>query len=327
MKSIALLNTAVFSYNKGDYIIMEGIKKQLKSILDGNFVLEIPTHSPAFRRREMITIPGKKNTYRDRLNSMDYKFVCGTNLLSKSMFSRYNTWNITLTESKYLDNCVLVGVGAGNIGKFDIYTKKLLKNVLSNKYIHSVRDEEARKMLQSLGLKAINTGCPTLWGLDKKHCQKIPKLKSEKVVFTLTDYKRDIEQDQRLIDILNKNYNEVYFWIQGFDDYNYLSDFKNIEKIKIIGPSVEEYNTFLINNECDFVGTRLHAGIKAMQNYRRTIIIIVDNRARSMKRDYNLNCIERNEIDTKLEKYINDSFETDIKLNEENIERWKKQFI
>lgn len=327
MKNIALLNTSILSFNRGDDIIMESIREELKDILRCNFVLEIPTHSPAFRMREVIRILGKKNNFAENLKAMDYKFVCGTNLLSKTMFARKNSWNLTLAESRYLTDCIFLGVGAGNIGKFDIYTRKLLKNVLSNKYIHSVRDEEARKMLESLGLKAINTGCPTLWGLDKKHCRKIPKQKSEKVVFTLTDYKRDIERDQILIDILNKNYNEVYFWIQGFDDYNYLSNFKNIEKIKIIGPSVEEYNTFLINNDCDFVGTRLHAGIKAMQNYRRAIIIIVDNRARSMKRDYNLNCIERNEIDTKLEKYINDSFETDIKLNEENIERWKKQFI
>ena len=90
--------------------------------------------------------------------------------------------------------------------------------------------------------------------------------------------------------------------------------------------SFEEYDKFLVENDCDFVGTRLHAGIKAMQRYRRAIIIIVDNRARSMKRDYNLNCIERDNIDEQLETYINGDFKTDIHLNTSNIEKWKNQF-
>lgn len=306
---------------------MESVRKQLKDILEGNFVIEVPTHSPVFHVREMIKIPGKNNILVERLKNMDYKFICGTNLLSRNMFTRTKTWNITLPESKYLNNCIFVGVGAGKMGKINKYTENLLKNVLSDKYIHSVRDEEAKKMLESIGLKAINTGCPTLWDLDEKHCSQIKTKKSNNVIFTLTDYKRDIEKDQQLINILNKNYEEIYFWIQGYNDYNYLKEFKNIDKIKIVGPSVKEYNEFLLKNECDFVGTRLHAGIKAMQNFKRAIIIIVDNRARSMKRDYNLNCIERENIETQLEEYISKEIKTDIKLNKENIVKWKKQFI
>ena len=326
MKNIALLNTSVSSFNRGDDIIMESVREQLKDILRGNFVLEIPTHSPAFRMREVIEIFGKKNDFTENLKSMDYKFVCGTNLLSRTMFARKNAWNLTLNESKYLSGCVFLGVGAGKIGKFDIYTKKLLKNALSNEYIHSVRDEEAKKMLESIGLKAINTGCPTLWNLDQKHCERITTKKSNNVIFTLTDYKKDIENDQKLINILNKNYEKVYFWIQGFEDYKYLTNFDNIDKIELIGPSVKEYDEFLKNNECDFVGTRLHAGIKAMQRFKRSIIIIVDNRARSMKRDYNLNCIEREDIEKELEEYINKDFKTNVKLKKDNIEKWKSQF-
>ena len=327
MKNIALMNTSIFSFNKGDNIIMESAKEQLKEILEGNFVLEFPTHTPVFRVREMIRIFGKKNIIRDRLERIDYKFVCGTNLLSKTMLSRFNSWNLTLAESKYLKGCIFLGVGASEqMGKFDKYTKKLLKNALSNEYIHSVRDEEAKKMLEDIGIKAINTGCPSLWNLNKEHCKKIKSNKSKNVIFTLTDYKKDLELDQKLINILNRNYENVFFWIQGFDDYKYLMNFKNIEKIKLIGPSVEEYDKFLVENDCDFVGTRLHAGIKAMQRYRRAIIIIVDNRARSMKRDYNLNCIERDNIDEQLETYINEDFKTDIHLNISNIEKWKNQF-
>ena len=47
MKKMAILNTAVFSFNQGDYIIMESAKNNLKDILRQNFIVEIPTHSPA----------------------------------------------------------------------------------------------------------------------------------------------------------------------------------------------------------------------------------------------------------------------------------------
>ena len=326
MEKLAILNTAIFSFNKGDYIIMESAKKQLKEITKNNFFVEIPTHSPAFYKYQIMDLFAKKNALKKDIMSMKYKFVCGTNLLSSNMFVRKPLWNINIFQTKYLKDCILLGVGCGINGKFNYYTKKLLRNVLSKDYIHSVRDEESKKMLETIGLKAINTGCPTLWELNKEHCANIPTKKKDKVVFTLTDYKKDKEKDQELINILNKNYNEVYFWVQGFGDYEYLQGLNNILGIKIISSDVEEYNKFLDENECDFVGTRLHAGIKAMQKGRRSIILIVDNRARSMKRDYNLNCIERDRID-ELEQYINSDIKTDIKINEENINRWKDQFI
>lgn len=320
MKKMAFLNTAVFSFNQGDYIIVESGKKQLNEILSGNFVVEIPTHAVALHtyqyNRDM-----KKN-----LQEMNPKFVCGTNLLNKNMLRRRATWNLNIHEAKYINHCVFVGVGAGNIGKFNAYTKKLLKRALSSEYIHSVRDEEAKKMLESIGFKAINTGCVTLWDLDQEHCKKIPTKKANKVVFTLTDYKKNKEKDQLLIDILHKNYDELYFWVQGFGDFTYLKELQNTDNIRIIGSSVEEYTEFLKNTDCDYVGTRLHAGVKAMQKYKRSIILIVDNRARSMKRDYNLNCIERDNIEKNLEDYINKEFQTNIKINEDKILQWKEQF-
>lgn len=62
-----------------------------------------------------------------------------------------------------------------------------------------------------------------------------------------------------------------------------------------------------------------------MQNLKRSIIIIVDNRARSIKRDNNIVAIERNELD-KLENIINSEFETNVILNQKGIDLWKNQF-
>lgn len=320
MIKMGLLNTAIASFNKGDYIIVESAKKQLKEIIKDKFVIEFATHAPLLHTYQF------DRNMKSNLEKLEIKFVCGTNLLSKTMFARRSSWNINIFEAKYMKECVLLGVGAGNFGKFDFYTKKLLHRSLSHKYIHSVRDEEAKKMLESIGFKAINTGCPTLWELNKRHCEKIPTQKNKKVIFTLTDYKKDIENDQLLINILNENYEEVFFWVQGFQDFEYLQSLKNIEKINIIYPDIDCYEEFLDNNECDYVGTRLHAGIKAMQKGKRSIIIIVDNRARSMRETYNLNCIERNETEKKLKEYICSTIVTDVKIDENIIKKWKEQF-
>ena len=64
-----------------------------------------------------------------------------------------------------------------------------------------------------------------------------------------------------------------------------------------------------------------------MQHLVRFIIIIVDNRARDIKENYNIPTIEREEIGEYLEMMINSDFITDVKINQENIDLWKKQFL
>lgn len=321
MKKIAILNTSINSYNMGDYIIVESAKKQLNDITKDSFVIDMPTHTPAFHTYEMLS----KNK-RKRVLDFKEKFVCGTNILNNDMLFHRPVWNINLPESLFLKDCILMAAGCGKMtGKTNLYTKLVLSNVLSKNYIHSTRDEKAKKFLESLGFKAINTGCCTMWDLTPEHCSNIPTIKKDRVVFTLTDYCKDIERDQKLIDILNKNYEEVYFWIQGSNDLEYFSKFKNIENIKLINPQLKYYNDFLEKNDCDYVGTRLHAGIKAMQKFKRSIIIVVDNRARSIQEDYNINCIERNKID-ELDGMINSEIKTSLKIDFDAIEQWKKQF-
>ena len=48
MKNILLLDTAFASFNKGDDIIMECTRKELASLLEPNFELNLPTHVSAF---------------------------------------------------------------------------------------------------------------------------------------------------------------------------------------------------------------------------------------------------------------------------------------
>ena len=328
MKKIAILDTSIMSFNIGDQIIMESARKGLENLLKDAFVVNMPTHSPLFHLYE-FSLRGK-DSFKPNLDAIDLKFVCGTNLLEKNMKKRKNTWNIHKGDLRYFKDFILVGVGTDGLPTIaNNYTKTFYQKALSSDYFHSTRDEETKKFLESIGIKAINTGCPTIWGLTKEHCSVISKTKSDNVVFTVTDYKPDVSKDKIMIDILCKNYSNVYCWIQGSQDIEYLNtlgiDILRSDKIKMVSPSLEAYNQFLDNVDCDFVGTRLHAGIKAMQKYKRTIIIGVDNRARAMNETYNFNFIEREEIE-KLEEMINTSFGTEINLNEGNIEAFLRQF-
>ena len=326
MKNIALLNTAVFSFNMGDYIIMESARKGLASILDGSFIVEIPTHSPMFHVREFGI--RKNNSFFEKLQSFDYKFVCGTNLLAHNMKYKKTTWNINTRDTQYFGDTILLGVGTDPSDEpVNAYTRKLYQQVLSSKYKHSVRDERTKQMLESLGYQAINTGCSTMWGLTKEHCKQIPTKKKDCVVFTLTDYAPAEKEDYKMIQILRENYETLYFWIQGFGDLEYLKKIckGDIESIQLISPTLDAYNQFLDETDCDFVGTRLHAGIKAMQKMKRSIIISVDNRARDMAANYGLHVLERNQIEN-LGTKINQEFATDIRIDEVRIQEFLSQF-
>lgn len=172
----------------------------------------------------------------------------------------------------------------------------------------------------------LNTGCPTLWKLTDKQCKKIPQMKSKNVIVTITDYDKDYENDKILFDLVKKNYERVYVWIQGIHDYEYVSELTNLQDVIIIKRSIEDYTNCLKEGNIDYVGTRLHAGIHAMNLGIRSIIISIDNRAEEMAKDFNLPIIRRNQIKKQLEQQINSSFETKIELPLKNIEIWKNQF-
>lgn len=316
MKKITIFDTSIATTNLGDEIIVDGVNKQLNEIFNEDMFLRVPTH-------EYLNRP----SYRI-IKQSNHSFVAGTNLLnSNHYFIRSNLWNLKLIDSLRLDNLTLLGVGWGAYQKKVGLLKKILyKNILSKDYIHSVRDNYTKEKLNSIGISnVLNTGCATMWDLTPELCKKIPTEKAPNVVFTLTDYSKDFERDQQLIDILKKEYENVYFWVQGSRDLSYLKslDYSNVI---IVPPKLSAYDELLESNiDLDFVGTRLHGGVRAMQKGRRTIIIGIDNRANEKKKDFNINVIDRNDID-KLPTYINKEIETKITLDFEAIDKWKQQF-
>lgn len=322
MEKITLLDTAVGSTNKGDEIIMQCVKEELGGILKNYFVLSVPTHLSSFNALECM---GHLPDSASEVALSKYKFVCGTNLLSGSMLHRTNQWDINILNCKPIIGSVLVGVGGA--ARADWYTRRLYKKVLSNKFIHSVRDKNAYELVKSLGLQCVYTGCVTMWKLTPEFCKDIPKEKNEKVIFTITDYNCDPEKDKKMIETIKCNYKNIYFWIQGAHDLEYLSSITNTADIKIIHSDINEYSKEL-NAVCggvDYIGTRLHAGIFAMRHKARAIIVRVDKRMDAMSSCIPNNTISRTEIDD-LNKKINSSFETKCELNWKGIEKWKSQF-
>lgn len=312
MNTIVLFNTYIGSLNLGDEIIVNSVFKELNKLLRKNFVLQFPTHTPCFH---FYQIEDKnRSTY---VQKAKYKFICGTDLLENNLLSKNPLWNINLFDSEPLSNTILIGVGTrgGYPFKNEIndYTKKIYNTVLSKEFIHSVRDSIAKNELEKIGLKCIETGCPSLWRLNEKHCAEIPKHKSDKVILSLTRGLREPDKDQLIVDILKDNYKKIFFWIQSPKDIDYLYTLKNTENIETINPNLEYFSEFLKSNNIDYIGTRLHGGIFAMWYKKRTIIISTDKRASNFKYDHNIPCVDRNEINN-LHNLINSNFETNIKL-------------
>lgn len=324
MVNILLLDTSIATDNIGDEIIMECTRKELYPILKNNFVRTLPTHVSPFHWYQVWR---KSNALMSFANSK-LKFVGGSNILIPNLFTHYPQWNINIFNYQPLKGCILVGVGAGQGAEAgsNWYTRYIYKHMLNSKYYHSARDERSKKYMEYLGVKAINTGCVTMWMLTPDFCKTIPSQKADKVVFTLTSgYGAQVEKDQQMINTLLKQYKEVFYFPQCVGDYEYLHQFKNIENIKILEASKVAYDEFLTNNDTDYVGTRLHGGVYAMRHARRTIIIAIDERARAINARNNLNCIDRNNIQ-ELDRMITSEFETRIEMDFESINKWKSQF-
>jgi hypothetical protein len=323
VKKIVLFDPSYGTSNQGDFIINEAVMAQMKYLFNSNYLVRYSTHSPLMHLHQLL----KRNFISRNCEPSILKFLGGSNMLKHDLFRYTLDWNVNIFTKNLYKNSVTIGVGSeGDPMTMNRYTRFIYKSLLSKKYVHSTRDEKTKTFIESLGLKAVNTGCPTTWNLSAELCAKIPSKKANNVIFTLTDYSKDKTMDQVLIDTLIGNYQTVYFWIQGTEDLEYLNSLKNIENIRLVNPNLESYSEVLNRKDIDYVGTRLHAGIYAMQHMTRSIILIIDNRTRDMQESYGLKAIERTDIND-LDKMIKSEFKTDLRINKDKIDLWKSQFV
>ncbi len=322
MKKVIVFDTAIGTGNKGDDIIMESARTALKELLDESYVLNLGTHIINYTGFQL-----RKNNFKvEFIRDADYKFIMGTNLLTNKLF-RTSTppLNVYPFNCMPYKNSILFGVGVTQKdGDPDAYTRYMYHCILSHEYIHSVRDDLAKDKLEKMGFKALNTGCPTLWCLTEELCRQIPIKKSNQAILTVSANRKDYAADQKLIDIVRKNYEKVYLWGQWLPDEAYFNSFKNIEDVEIIR-SLGKYHDILSSEDIDYVGTRLHGGIYAMQHKKRAIIIAVDHRAAGMD-EIATNRLDRKDIDD-LNTIINSEFETKVRLHTNEIHTWLGQFI
>lgn len=309
-----LLDTYMDSDNCGDGIIMENCMLQLSDCLDVAALRHIPTHRlPTEEEKQQLRISGKK-------------ILCGTNILSGHM-RNYGLWRLGADVSPYRET-ILMGVGFDSKDdSFDSYTQQLLRTILSKNVFHSVRDSFSERKLKSMGISnVLNTGCPTMWNLTPDHCVSIPTVKAKNVVCTVTDYYRDKANDKAMLDILFDSYEKVYLWLQGKDDLAYIQELGYEDKLILVPSTLADYDTVLQQNDLDYVGTRLHAGIRALSKGHRSLIISIDNRAECIGDDTGLPVLRREDVCLMLKERLSGNFETNIILPRENITRWKGQF-
>lgn len=314
MKTIVVLDTGVNDPNLGNEIIMDAVNHELRSMFPHDFILHVPALEYIRAGQKLV-------------RSADHVFLGGTNVLSSNM-NRTSEWCVRLRDCLWLSNVILMGVGWWQYQNFspNFYTRILLKGILHSEANQSVRDSYTETKLSPLNLNVLNTGCPTMWQLDPHHCSLIPNHRSDCALITFTVYKQDVESDRQFFEIVKRNYPKVLFWPQQPGDYEYAHRIIGSDA-EVLDPSLDALNAALSLDSVDYIGTRLHAGIRALQYKRRSIIISVDNRAAEMGSNFNLPVIGRKEIHSLLEKRIESAWPTEVRLPEKSIAEWKKQFV
>ena len=201
MKRILLLDTSVGSLNMGDEIIGRSIEMNWRELFSSNYVMRLATHTPMYTPAQYLLSKRRLSIFK----GADIKLLCGTNALYTNMLRPLPTWNINYLNCGMATGTVCLGVGAGaNSSSVNLYTRALYRKVLSHDLVHSVRDERTKHLLQRVGLRAWNTGCPTLWGLTPEHCETIARAKGDEVVFTLTSYHPNPRKDRAMVDVLRR---------------------------------------------------------------------------------------------------------------------------
>lgn len=283
---------------------MQAVDRVIQEVFPEARVFRLPSHEALSRRSYYF------------LRQSDLCLIGGTNVLASK------GWRLRWFDSIFLRNAICLGVTWGGANPRPSFRDRIfLRRVLDGAQIHSVRDRYTQTLLNQIGVASVSTACPTMWGLTPEHCSAIPKKKSKYVVFTLTGYRCDPVADREMVETLKRNYKGVAFFPQMHGDYAYFQDL-NINQVRIIGQNLKSYDHFLANEDVDYVGSRLHGGIRALQFKKRTLVIGIDHRSAAISQDTALPVLPRTEI-ARLHAWINGSEPTRISLPTDNISNWK----
>ena len=306
------------SNNLGDSIIRQAVVGELSELLPGWDWTFVPTQLP-MTAEEMEKAVGS-----------DLLVVGGTNLLSSQM-QQYKQWQISMQDARSLNRVVLMGVGWWQYQDApDAFTASILRSALSSSLPQSLRDRYSCEKLVSIGLEnTVNTGCPTMWRLTPELLSRTPVTKADRALVMLTDYNKDRNADRALIELALSHYREVCFWPQGSQDARYICELVSgfDRKIAVVERSMTALDQLLQESEpIDYIGTRLHGGIRCMQQSRRALVLGIDNRATEIASDTGLKVIPRKDLPA-IQAWIAGSQPVEIRLNYPDIAKWKNALV
>lgn len=323
--NVVLFDTAIGTFNRGDDIILNSAEECLAPLLNKSYVMRLGTHINNLNMYHYLK-NSKKVKFAD---TCDYKFILGTNLLTSNVIRSIGQWSVGPLSKRLYKNSILAGVGITKANqKTTALTKAFYKEILRKDIAHSVRDEQSKQMLEAVcDIQVINTGCPTLWGLTPEVCSKIPVKKAPNVVFTVSGQTKyqNTERDQLLLSTVEKNYDKIYFWVQTYEDEGYFKSLKHTKDVQYVY-SLKEYGSICENGNVDYVGTRLHGGIFAMQHNVRSVIVEIDHRAKGFREINHINTIARDQLEG-LADFVNGEIKTEVYLREKEIKEWLAQFL
>lgn len=309
---INMFDTGIESDNLGDHFIMDAVWEAVRPLFPEADYVSTPTHRRA-SLSEMIA---------NRRAALS--IVGGTNILKSHMLVRSN-WRITPLDYLAWRNVVLLGVGWQQYGgPADFATRLFFRSILSPTFLHSVRDLHTYEHLKEVIPNVVYTACPTMWMLDRQRCRQVPVRKARHAVFAVTYYRPSPEHDRNVFNLLQRHYETVYFWPQQAQDTQYLHDI-GVTGFVPIPPEVREYDRLLESVDVDFIGARLHGGIRALQHRRRALIIPVDNRAAELSVSTDLPVASRTDLEA-IERWILGPRPLALNLPTAGIEEWKNQF-
>jgi polysaccharide pyruvyl transferase WcaK-like protein len=309
-------NEGTLNSNLGDIIISQAIIAELNRVLPEEKVVSIASHA----------YPGKSE--KSKIRQARHRIVGGTNVLSSDM-RHARQWCVS-GKLMLFHPAILCGVGWQQYQPSVTWPTKLLLNcTLSKTCVHSVRDGYTKRKLATCGIRnVVNTSCPTLWswaGAKKKVNDQKP---AKNVLLMLTDYRKNKEADTLLVSCLSNHYETIYFWPQGEQDLAYFSDLIAHKTVKtvVLERTLDGLDACLAGaSNLDYVGTRLHGGIRCLMAGKRGLILEVDNRATEIAKETGLPALPRTDL-LNIEKWVKRGWPSEVSVDEKPITHWRQQF-
>lgn len=338
-KNVTFLDTALRTDNAGDFIISQACKREIERATRAaplTSTISSPSANPAPSSgspRKLTYASVGTHQYSPKLEDLasSLKIVTGTNLVYTHMEDEVQ-WSFPKNLFAFNNTCFM-GVCMNDIRvdeSFSAYSKKLLRFLFDTRFTHSVRDSFTLQKLNSIGItNVVNTSCPSLWPLTPEKQSLVPTRKGKAVITTVTDYNPDTTRDKEMLEVLKKNYEYVVIWLQGKLDWDLL--LKNIvekNNFYFLPPSLDTFCEAFSFADVEYIGTRLHAGIKALNEEARSLIVSIDGRARNIARTTNLPIIERSDENfaALLQRRIEEDRAPGITLPENEIQLFLEQF-